>query len=150
MPSEKVHISIAVHNQRLIDHLLEHKEDYPDWLTTVAFYKAVHIVEAVFYSDDTINHCYSHEERDRILKETNTYRQIYKFYRPLKAASMVARYLEPPSRGQDIRNFSEYLSPGKVVDEILNKCLREIEKSASRNFLSKEAKDMLNSQASKE
>lgn len=142
MPSENVHISIAVHNQSLIDHLLDIKEDYPDWLTTVAFYKAVHIVEAVFCHSE-IGHCYTHSERENILKSTNRYKQIYKYYRPLQTASLVARYLEPPQKGSDVRNFSEYLSPEQVVNQMLNRCLKEIEASALKNFLSEEAKEAL-------
>ena len=50
MATESDHISLANHNHGLLLHLLAHG-GYPDWAATVGFYKAVHIVEAVFATE---------------------------------------------------------------------------------------------------
>lgn len=48
MASELVHIELASRNHRTLLYLLEKHDDPPEWVTTVAFYKAVQVVEAVF------------------------------------------------------------------------------------------------------
>src|SRR5882757_6004521 len=93
MPNEATHLAIANHNQDLIDLLLPRIDEYADWITTVAFYKALHVVEAVFSNDKSVNHGIDHYTRERILKTNNKFKQIYTNYRPLYSASLVARYL---------------------------------------------------------
>src|SRR2546421_1473890 len=101
MPTEASHFLLAAHNQDLIDHLLKDIDQFADWVTTVAFYKAVHLVEAVFSRDPHIKHGRTHEHREQCLKSDRRYSNIYKNYRPLWAASTVARYLEDHSSRQE-------------------------------------------------
>jgi hypothetical protein len=136
MPDETVHILLAKHNQDLINHLLPNKSDFHDWITIAAFYKALHIVEAVFYNNNEIRHGHNHENRESFLKTNNKYRKIYMHYRPLWAAATIARYLEGP-RIDTVNNFSDYLSPEEVVTQMLNNHLQQIEKSAKK-FLSQQ------------
>ena len=50
MPSKEAHLTAAKRNQATIDYLLAGDEHLP-WVVTVAFYKALHLVEAVFAAD---------------------------------------------------------------------------------------------------
>jgi hypothetical protein len=52
---------------------------------------------------------------------------IYVHYRPLKSASMIARYLMD-SGGTAYRRFSDYLKPTEVKSELLEFRLKELEK----------------------
>ena len=132
MPNKDCHLKLARRNQVLIDHLLPKINDHSDWITTIAFYKALHIVEAIFQDDPRIQHGQNHEGRDSFLKANKKYQQIYKHYRPLWAASIIARYLENGSRS--VSSFSEFLSPDRVKSEIFDHRLRQIENSAKKTF----------------
>ena len=133
MPNEESHILLAKHNQEVIDHLLCDLEKYSDWITTIAFYKALHIVEAVFFNDKNVKHGHSHEDRDTYLKTNRKFLHIYRNYRPLWASSMIARYLENPESTKDFYScFNDYLPPEKVKSEIIDHRLRQIEKSAQK------------------
>ncbi len=66
MASDLDHIRLANHNHDLMLHLLQSGR-FGDWATTAAFYKAVHIVEAVFAADMG-KHSTSHVDRELTLK----------------------------------------------------------------------------------
>jgi hypothetical protein len=139
MPSRESHLLIADRNQKLIEHLRKDIDRFSEWITTVAFYKALHLIEAVFAGDPSIRHGRSHEHRDQCLKSRRHYAQLYKFYRPLWAASTVARYLEDQSRGDEYSSFSEYLSPQQGQSIVLGHYLHQIEQAAAK-FLKLPAK----------
>jgi hypothetical protein len=40
MPSQAAHLDLARRNQELIDHLMKDVDRFPDWVGTVAFYRA--------------------------------------------------------------------------------------------------------------
>jgi hypothetical protein len=132
MPSDSEHLAVAERNQELINHLLPDIKRFGEWITIVAFYRALHIVEAVFFCDHRDKHGRNHETREDMLKRTPRYQQIYKHYRTLWAASTVARYLEDHSASKTYRSFSEYMSPADVQGLILNHYLKQVEKSAAR------------------
>jgi hypothetical protein len=46
MASKAAHVAAAKHNQATIDYLLAGSDEHLPWVVTVAFYKALHIVEA--------------------------------------------------------------------------------------------------------
>jgi hypothetical protein len=94
MPSKEAHVAVARQNQLTIDYLLQSDEHLP-WVVTVAFYRALHIIEAVFAADSKspMAHTDDHKIRNRLLKTTNRYRQLWRMYRPLWEASLIARYL---------------------------------------------------------
>ena len=129
MPSRDAHLRLAEANQKAIDYLLLQYKKFSDWITTVAFYKALHLVEALFAKEG--RHGQSHERRERILKTERKYQHIYKHYYPLLEASLVARYLEDREKGE-YGSFSEYLAPDEVKTEILNYRLKNIERSVKK------------------
>lgn len=131
MPNEKSHLSQANHNQNLLDQLVPKVEEFPDWVATVAFYKALHVVEAVLACESPIRHGRDHESRARILGSEKRHEQMYRNYRPLYAASMVARYMR-----DDGADFTSYLSPARVISELLRHRLHQVEKSALKQLKS--------------
>lgn len=143
MPSEITHIQQAVRNQIAIDQLLgaNGRIESPEWVATIAFYKALHIVEAVFSRDKAIAHRQTHERRLAILKQTRKYENICKHYEHLWRASLVARYLRVDD-GPAIKCFTDYLTVEQVRSEILGHRLRQVQRSAMR-FLTDNAKDAL-------
>lgn len=130
MPSETAHLALADRNHAVIEHLLQQPDECAEWVVTVTFYKALHLVEALF-AHDGAGHGQSHERRDQLLKANRRYSHIYRHYRPLWAASVVARYLQDP-QGKDYCNFSDYLPVDKVKAEILHHRLRKIEQSVAK------------------
>ena len=130
MPTEKDHLALAAHNQHAIDFLLTGGDEFPDWVTTVAFYKAVHLIEALIDRDYGI-HGIDHTQRGRILKGENRYTNLYRHYNALKEASSIARYLAESEGGRSYRQFTDYLTMDQVKSEILAGRLKSIEKSIS-------------------
>ena len=132
MPSELEHAEQAIHNIEALKYLLE-KGEFCDWSATVAFYTALHIVEAVFYIDTSHSrdrHGQNHENRERILKATRSYSKIYEHYRQLQSASVIARYLR-----NDQVVFSEYMSAETVKEKLIKHHLKQLILSAGK-FLS--------------
>lgn len=129
MASESQHIDCANRTQKTIAHLLVDRDSHSPWIAVTAFYKALHVVEAVFSRNPSIGHASNHEERERLLVEYRKYEKIYRHYSILKRASMNARYLS----GCTV--FDDYLKPNEVVDKLLKHELHQLEQ-AGRKFLS--------------
>ena len=95
MPRLDAHIAKAVHNIKTMK-LLTGDNTTKDWVVTVAFYAALHIVDAVLYEKNTGlgRHGRDHATRDQTVKYDNRFTQIWRCYRPLQNESIVARYLQ--------------------------------------------------------
>jgi hypothetical protein len=133
MSSETEHLKLALHNIEVLAYLRD-RPDFCDWTATVAFYTAVHVVEAVFFHDRQrigFSHIQNHEERERILKSIKSYQNLYKHYRPLASASVVARYL----RSENQKGLCEYMNHSQVEDTLIKHHLGQLIKTAGR-FLS--------------
>ena len=136
MPTERAHVGLAVRNQRTIDYLLADPAAHAEWLATIAFYKALHIIEAIFARDPQLGHGQDHGHRERLLKRNPQFDHIRGHYMKLKWASMVARYLS--DNQSDYSGFCDYMTPDDVVSKLLRGSLNEVQKSA-RKFLSAES-----------
>lgn len=88
MATEAEHRKQADHNQACLDSI--DKTRFPDWAATVAFYKAVHLVEMLLAKRNLGYRGGSHTRRNNILKKD--YPAVWRDYRPLYAFSRVARY----------------------------------------------------------
>ncbi len=128
MASEHDHIECANRTQQTIGHLLKDKQVHSPWIATAAFYKAVHIVEAVFSNDSAVGHTSDHDSRELALKSARKYQNIYRNYSVLKRASTNARYLS------QCRAFDEYMSPDVVVATLLKHHLHQVETSAKKHL----------------
>lgn len=133
MAEQSAHIAVANRNQRTINHLCKDVGTNAPWIVTVAFYKALHIVEAIFAADDAVGHSSDHDTRFRQLKTDRRYEHIYRQYSVLFRASLIARYLEDANT--QVSCFDSYISPDRVPSQFLFHHLKQIEDSAQQ-FLS--------------
>ncbi len=83
---------MANRNQTTLGFVIDHDGNHSEWITVISFYKALHIVEAAF-AEVGPRHGRNHESREALLKHDRRFNHIYRHYRPLWAASTVARYL---------------------------------------------------------
>jgi hypothetical protein len=127
MASKKAHLDLASRNWTTIVYLRDSGEDHSDWVATIAFYKALHLIEAVFADDKAILHSSDHSSRESFLKKTPRYQPLWKHYRPLFAASLIARYLDDGS-GKEVTCFNKYMDAEKVKKELLDHRLHQIKK----------------------
>jgi hypothetical protein len=125
MAAEADHIAKANHNHDALAHLLDSVDKFPDWVVTIAFYKAVHVVEAAFAVKGL--HSTSHDNRERRLA-ARPYSSIFKHYTHLVTASRIARYLEDRS-GSKYKTFTDYMAP-HLVRELVRKRLYGVEQEA--------------------
>jgi hypothetical protein len=122
MPVADDHFALAHHNLHVLNHLSINKQ-YSDWVTSVAAYTALHLLEIVLFIDShdnvRVKHSNDHGAREEIFKFA--YPTIWKKYRPLLAASKVARYLkDEETQGQTFRG---YYSSDVVCNKIFKKYL---------------------------
>jgi hypothetical protein len=111
---------------------------FMDWAMTVAFYKAVHVVEAVL-ANDCHFHSTSHTEREKSLKLPK-YKAIFTSYGHLYTGSRVARYLES-QEGKSFTTFATYMDGATVVD-VIRRRLFAVEQN-SLQFLTNESRGIL-------
>ena len=128
MPSKESHINLANRCQASLKCLLESEQHHSEWITTIAFYKAIHVVEAIF-TEQRLSHERNHEGRENLLKRTPNLSHIFRMYRPLGAASTIARYLADRN-GTAYETFDDFLTPDQVPAMMVNHYLNQIEKSS--------------------
>ena len=127
MGREADHISLANRNHDALIHLMRDLDKYSEWITVVAFYKALQIIEAVFVH--THGKCaHGHHGRLQGLKSRG-YTILYKHFRSLWEASCVARYLCGPSSDspREYSCFADYLTPQKVKQTMVKRRLHGVE-----------------------
>ncbi len=130
MPSKEAHLQLAERNQQVLDYLLAEPQKCAEWIATAAFYKALHLVEALF-DHHGVGHSHNHENRDHRLKADKRYQHIYKHYRPLWAASIVARYLCDP-QGKQLSCFADYLTPDQARSRLVDHRLQQVDNSVRK------------------
>jgi hypothetical protein len=86
MATAAAHAHQANHNQNFLGAI--DANVFPDWVVTVAFYKAVHVVEGLLVRKGRSTG--SHEQRNRVLKRQ--FASVWQEYRPLYNQSRAARY----------------------------------------------------------
>lgn len=127
MPTESSHLAKAEHDLSAMNYLAEAESDYADWVTCTAFYQAVHLVEALFAHDNGKHHSSDHGQRERVLRSERRYSHIYRFYRKLRDASEVARYLSDQHF-----SFSDYMNAEYVEGTVVGHWLTQIRNSVQR------------------
>lgn len=115
MASGKQHQAQWLHNRGFLASIL-HQPDNADWMTTVAFYTAVHAVQTLLCADGQTR-SFSHESRGEILVATPRYNKIWPDYKALYDASRAARY-----------DCSGWLDAQVVRDELIRRRLIYIER----------------------
>ncbi len=87
MATESEHRRQAERNEEFLSGIDQNR--FPDWKATVAFYKAVHLVEVLFAHQGRPPGG-SHTRRNNTLKRD--FPDLWREYRPLYAFSRMARY----------------------------------------------------------
>lgn len=147
MATEASHIALANRNHDALCVLLAANDEHPEWVATIAFYKALQIVEAAFATVG-IGHGCGHSKRLEILQDKkNGFTNFCKHYEALLEASEVARYLgsrpvPPSTTGDSYSSFSSYMTMADVKTVLLQKRLMNVEMHA-RGSLSETAKENL-------
>jgi len=91
MPDPQAHLRQARHNRDLIDTLDPATTRFLDWIVTVAFYVALHRVEAWFAGKGL--HFEDHTQRDDWLSKAKELRRsVWPRYKELEFQSRQARY----------------------------------------------------------
>ena len=91
----------------------------PDWFVTVSFYATLHLVDALFASDD-VDRVQSHGGRNDVLHRTNRYQAIKRAYLPLYDLSKRVRYLA---------DWSTWVTMDQVETQIVKRYVYPIERS---------------------
>ena len=126
MATEADHLVLANKNHQALLHLVPRPEDFSEWIATIAFYKALQVVEAVFVRRGY--RASDHNRRFELLK--TSFPEIYRHFRVLWQASTIARYLHDNESNRSYSQFSDYLSPARVVEKLVFRRLRPIEELA--------------------
>ncbi len=140
VPNEDTHVATARHCHDVLNHL-DQEDEFCDWVAVLAFYKGLHVVDAVLWSNKHKSHGVNHRKRLDTLKTTSRYKHIYKPFQRLHHAAQIARYLHPPGRGKPapaddtFTAFDQYMSAEEVRETLVGKMLGKIVKKA-RGFLS--------------
>ncbi len=120
MASPDAHIGKAIHNIKTIA-LLAKDLTKKDWIVTVAFYSALHIVDTVLFHTQKgyQKHGQTHDMREKTIKGDNRFKKIWDNYRPLLNHSIIARYLQGPTTPKDKAvNFDKIMPDERLVDFI--------------------------------
>jgi len=143
MATELEHIALANKNHEALVVLLRSAGDHPEWVATIAFYKALQIIEATF-AHKGLGHGHGHSKRLEVLQDNkNGYSSLCKHYEALLEASEVARYLGARAiGGAGYTSFTSYMTMADVKSDLLQKRLMNVEMHA-RAFLSPPAKELL-------
>jgi len=129
VPSEQAHVEVAQANQTTLEYLLCNVAAHSPWVATVAFYKALHVAEAVFAGNLEIGHCADHETRNRTLKVK--YQDMWRHYRCLWSLSRLARYLADGQK--QITSFYSYMRP-ESVKEVAVAHLKGVQRTAAEHL----------------
>jgi len=86
MPAQKAHEEKARSMERLLPLLDEGKSDHLNWLAIIAFYAALHWLDAYFAHQGV--HPTNHRERNRAAQGLPIWNEYYELY----AVSRIARY----------------------------------------------------------
>ena len=119
MPNKTQHLLIAESNEQFFANLNLADGAYRGWASTVAFYAALHYVEAFFFVKG--RHSPDHRTRDGYMVQFTETMSIYDDFCELKAISTRARY---HGRYPTADDFKTQVLPAleKVKGEMLKHC----------------------------
>lgn len=129
--NRKSFIDLSNDTHEAMGQLLLQKHKFPGWLATLAFYKSLSVVN-LFVAPTHLRN--DHRSRNDLLR--SLYPQIYKPYRILFTASLIARYLRTDT--STYSSFSDYMTPDEVVSKLILKKLVSIEQQCISKLNSSE------------
>ncbi len=113
MPTGDEHVAKAEGNQEVYDLLDTASQSRIDWKLTIAFYTAMHYVEA-YLAKDRDEHLRSHTTRDRCVAQDSELRKVQIEYAHLKYFGYNARYERPQFTARNVREAEGYLTALKT------------------------------------
>ena len=119
MAKSHAHIKQWKHNREFLGTI---SPKYADWIVTVAFYVALHAVDALL-AHANVERVTSHDTRNAVLRQTNKYLKVKKHYMPLYDLSQTVRYLADPHI---------WVPPDQINREVLRRYLYPIEESVQK------------------
>ena len=97
MANEADHIALANRNHAALMVLLPHAEDHPEWVTTISFYKAVQVFEAVF-AKQNIAASTGHRARAHSIKTKLKDEHLFKQYNAGSSPEFVGKKCTIPAQ----------------------------------------------------
>lgn len=119
MATIQEHLGQWQHNRKFIATI---DPEFPDWMVTVTFYAAMHLVEALLTADGAKDRS-RHQDRFQILQHEQRYQKVYESYHVLYDLAHVTRYTATPAR---------WISIERIKSEVIEKLLYPIEKSVRK------------------
>ena len=92
MPAAAQHLEQYRRNKAFFEALFSYKPEQPEWMMTVAFYCAVHLVESWLASLSSPIHNESHNDRMSCMDRVPELKRVRKPYIELEKDSRSARY----------------------------------------------------------
>ena len=108
MPDALTHQRKAEHNRRAIAHLQSAGDEYLDWVVTVMFYTALHLVDQVLYHYTRANPR-DHRQRHAAIASQVRLAPIYRDYREREWQSQRSRYECAPFTPAEVHALSARL-----------------------------------------
>lgn len=140
MASQSIHIATANRFHGTLEFLCDDVSAHAPWIATVAFYKALHVIEAAFAADPKIGHTNCHGERRDALMSATKYQNVHRHYSALEKMSKCARYLYTDSG--TVATFDKYLPPEKIGEQVLFHRLKQVESSCGK-WMKKDADQLI-------
>lgn len=119
MASPQKHKQKYESNKQILDKLLREKRKPNDWLVTIAFYSALHLVDkTIVESSGEAHKPMDHTDRDLKVTRLTELKHIRTYYKALYMASRKSRYECVSITDKERENNLQYLSE---IEKELNK-----------------------------
>lgn len=112
------HIAQWLHNRSLISRI---PASHPDWIVTVAFYTAVHAVDAALAAQGIT--AWNHETRFTAIAGIHKMQKIGLLYQPLYDLSRKVRYIADPN---------SWIKPDLIESQVIRARLFPLEQSVEK------------------
>lgn len=134
------HLLLANKNHEALQVLLSGGGlNHSEWITTIAFYKAAQVIEAILVTKG--KNSTSHDARRKNIRAFLRSEPLLQHHNYLFNASKIARYLHD-EQGVKYTNFSSFLPAHKTVEKIITGRLIPIEQ-ISKQYLSEQSYALL-------
>lgn len=118
MPDIDAHRRQVEHNRQAATYLQQADAPCLDWVVTILFYTALHLVDQVLYQNSQLNPR-NHRQRHSAIANEPKLASIYRDYRELEHQSRRSRYECAQFTFEDINRLSARLARIEQVVEII-------------------------------
>jgi len=129
MPGLSDHSALASKNASVLEYLKNRIDDFPEWVVTVAFYEALHNIEAAMASEKDVLRTSCHKDRNELIRTHPNYKSIYYAYKSLYDVSCIARYMH-----HGTINFSAYMPRAQIESVVLANWLYKVKQFSAHRI----------------